>query len=568
MASVFARGAVGRFTGHDCWEASQLKLSENKIPLHVSLQKAVTRSFAVPEPPGQSAPALEWDELLGYLRAIDDFNLPPLDALLAQTDVVGDPAMPKPAECAVLRWIERVFQEWEQSFPLEWELTHKLRAFKPAVAMASLSEETFFRPGQHPLHQMLDAIHSAAIGWQGDLGRIGQPVTNLIDKAIADVRGCLDQGGDMAAIASQIVTEAQRMRARAEKLTERTIAAEHGRLRAAMAKTIAADLINGQLLKYTAPSELNAFIRGPWYDSAQLTYLKFGDQSQQWRDFEATTGQLLLAMHPLAPAGDDAREERLRLARILPAELRRLLLSIQHEDDLLQREMAAYEYLLQRVAQDRPPELSHLLTVDSGQPAAAIPKMTAGVAVGQWYEVCSDTDVFRLRLAMIESGEVLLCNLSGAKALSMPMADFNAKVGSGDAQPLATGAAFSRAVAAAAGIDSDAALDRLLNPDAAPTPSETDTSTTTTNSGVPDLPIGTWLGFHDTDTPLLAKLALHDKVRGILIFVNRQGIELRRLEEREYLALIEAGQIDILEARNNFREQVERTRAQLQQGQG
>ncbi|WP_157114462.1 DUF1631 family protein [Halioglobus japonicus] len=263
----------------------------------------MTRSFAVPEPPGQSAPALEWDELLGYLRAIDDFNLPPLDALLAQTDVVGDPAMPKPAECAVLRWIERVFQEWEQSFPLEWELTHKLRAFKPAVAMASLSEETFFRPGQHPLHQMLDAIHSAAIGWQGDLGRIGQPVTNLIDKAIADVRGCLDQGGDMAAIASQIVAEAQRMRARAEKLTERTIAAEHGRLRAAMAKTIAADLINGQLLKYTAPSELNAFIRGPWYDSAQLTYLKFGDQSQQWRDFEATTGQLLLAMHPLAPPG-------------------------------------------------------------------------------------------------------------------------------------------------------------------------------------------------------------------------------------------------------------------------
>ena len=66
---------------------------------------------------------------------------------------------------------------------------------------------------------------------------------------------------------------------------------------------------------------------------------------------------------------------------------------------------------------------------------------------------------------------------------------------------------------------------------------------------------------------MLAKLALHDKVRKLLIFVNRKGVELRRLEEDDYFALIEEGQVDILEARNNFREQVERARARLQRHQ-
>ena len=53
----------------------------------------------------------------------------------------------------------------------------------------------------------------------------------------------------------------------------------------------------------------------------------------------------------------------------------------------------------------------------------------------------------------------------------------------------------------------------------------------------------------------------------LLIFVNRKGVELRRLEEDDYFALIEEGQVDILEAQNNFREQVERARARLQRHQ-
>lgn len=75
--------------------------------------------------------------------------------------------------------------------------------------------------------------------------------------------------------------------------------------------------------------------------------------------------------------------------------------------------------------------------------------------------------------------------------------------------------------------------------------------------------MGTWLGFHDLDPPLLAKLAMHDKVRRLLIFVNRKGIELRRLHEDEYMELLQDGQVDILETKTNFREQVERARQRM-----
>jgi len=75
------------------------------------------------------------------------------------------------------------------------------------------------------------------------------------------------------------------------------------------------------------------------------------------------------------------------------------------------------------------------------------------------------------------------------------------------------------------------------------------------------------LGFHDVDPPLLAKLALHDKVRRLFIFVNRKGIEQRRLQENEYLALLQDGEVDILETKTNFREQVERTRERMKRHQ-
>lgn len=77
-----------------------------------------------------------------------------------------------------------------------------------------------------------------------------------------------------------------------------------------------------------------------------------------------------------------------------------------------------------------------------------------------------------------------------------------------------------------------------------------------------DVPMGAWLGFHDGETPIMAKLAVYDPRRDNYIFVNRRGIALRELTRSELLALIDEGLVDILETRSYFRAEVQRARGQ------
>lgn len=76
------------------------------------------------------------------------------------------------------------------------------------------------------------------------------------------------------------------------------------------------------------------------------------------------------------------------------------------------------------------------------------------------------------------------------------------------------------------------------------------------------IPMGTWLGFHDGDAPLMAKLAVHDLEQDSYIFVNREGIKMRSLNMHELITLMDNDQVDILEARSNFRSEVTRVKKQ------
>ncbi len=71
------------------------------------------------------------------------------------------------------------------------------------------------------------------------------------------------------------------------------------------------------------------------------------------------------------------------------------------------------------------------------------------------------------------------------------------------------------------------------------------------------------MGFHDGETPLLAKLAVHDQDRDIYIFVNREGIKLREETRPVLRSMMDQGLAEILESRSSFQEQVDRAREKL-----
>ncbi|KAA1189935.1 DUF1631 family protein [Pseudohalioglobus sediminis] len=608
------------------------------------------------------------EELFNYLRNIEDFDKGPLEAVLAQTEIIGEPAMPSSEDSAALAWVGAAFTHWETNFPLEAPLAASLRRLKPVLGMMALADNQFYTAGIHPLHEALDNLYDAAVGWQESAGRAGEPAKKLIEQTVDGAMACLEENGaGLMALLRETAKAAQRLQTRTRRMAQRTADAERGQLRAARAKEVAATMINSQLTRHPIPADIGEFLTGPWFESAQLVLLKYGDNSSQWQAMSATTGEL---MDTLAPRDGERGADD--VASQVMQEVRRWLLSLQHDQELADEVLSTIEYTHLRVAKGVEIErnATSLIAVQNTTPDSTESLQLDGIETGQWFLVSARKGgMLRTQLAMLQQKEqrLLFCNHAGAKVQTMDFASFTELLQQGKASRLATGATFSRSLAAVVGVDTREALSQLTGepmpsaeainavPDfeprpataqpetpapvtpeppptaprqaaAAPTQSpagpastpapvapETVTETPVAatrqptpppaqkvptqaetpvsddapaqqapeklppvtvpsepapkpdlpDSGIPELPMGTWLGFHDLDPPLLAKLAMHDKVRRLLIFVNRKGIELRRLSEDDYLDLLQQGQIDILETKTNFREQVERARQRM-----
>ena len=578
---------------NDSLEADPLNLTKEQFPFPVSLQSLVLEGFADPALSAQGGQAMSRDELIAYIRASDRLDLDPLQAVLVQTDQIGDPALPTAQDSAALAWIGASFDHWQENYPLDEILAQQLRRLRPVLALMALADPQFYTPGVHPLHQALDDIQAAAVGWQDGLGRAGEPLLKLVEQTVDDALASLEENGaGLMSLLRASTQSAQRLQTRLQRMTKRAADVERGQLRAARARINAAQMINGQLQRSPLPAEIGQFLVGPWYESAQLVVLKFGENAQQWRDFVTTTESLIDSLQPAEENGAN-----LNSVADISRGLHQWLLSLQHDEQAAEQAISNIEYVHLRVARGENIERSPTPLIEFEDKSSAGLEETelAGIEVGQWFTVqARKGGTLRIQLAMRQDDEqrLLFCNHAGAKVQAMDFASFAQLLEEHKAVALASDTSFSRSLAATVGIDNQASLYELTgeplpghppsasNQDAKPqsgTPdadippleveSEEPRPPELPDSGVPDLPMGTWLGFHDVDPPLLAKLALHDKVRRLFIFVNRKGIEQRRLEEDEYLRLIESGQVDILETKVNFREQVERARERMKRHQ-
>ena len=77
--------------------------------------------------------------------------------------------------------------------------------------------------------------------------------------------------------------------------------------------------------------------------------------------------------------------------------------------------------------------------------------------------------------------------------------------------------------------------------------------------------MGVWIGFHDGETPTMARLGVYDPNEDHYIFVNRKGVKIRLVKRAELLALINEDLVDILQTTSNFREVVTQARNKLEE---
>ena len=760
-------------------EAGLLKLSAEHIPFPCSLRELVLDRYGEPPGVGGNAHPMELSDLLDYLKKIDNYSLSPWVAIAGQTEAIGDPATPSREQVAILRWLGKAQEIWEKQYPLEPRIATQVRRLKPLCAAFAMVEPRFLQPGAHPLHQLLDLIQARAIGWQARLDRVGAVLEQQITKAVDDSRKWFDSGFvDLAGICAEFSAAAERDQARAQRMVQRVVEAEAGKVKTATAKQEAASMINALLAQYPATPEIGSFIKGPWYTSAQLLLLKHGADSEEWNSMRDTTTTLLDSLQSIEDVDEARRQHLFEVVTQLPKDMRRCLLSLHHDTEAVNEAMGLVEFTHLKILRRQPLELKiiepivvegeHLISGDS-QSAKALKNWQEG----QWFSVNTDTDgIVRMQLVMkVDSSQQLIfTNLAGLKVLQLGYAEFVRLADQGRVVPLHSGASFSLCLAHAVGIDSVEIMNALVSalaenettqsrtekpaapvastptdrdarsvprsherepdpgswPEAPPAPEPTisrarspsfmpepevefiphfesapdedllpvdesedeltfdeptpepevpkyearelsiprrysvepvdmaeefatrleseksqsyqspdsgagtlfeqareikskggyviqpaepvdavplkpvrnyfqqdnstesaapggfssnyfmDAGQAATPASDPDsldtaderqihLPMGAWLGFHDEEIPLMAKLAVHDTEEDYFIFVNRKGVKMRQISRLELLKLIDAGLVDLLQPNSNFRHTVSEVRRNLDQ---
>jgi hypothetical protein len=592
------------------------------------------------------------DELIEYIRNSGTYDLPPLEAILAQTESIGDPALPTREQVAVLGWLGAALQAWEIHYPIEEPLAAKLQPLKVLSAGLAITDPRFLTPGAHPLHKILDTIHASAIGWQPRLGRAGQALDRQVTRV---VEGALqwfeDRETDLDAICSVLMSAAERDHERTRRMAQRVVETEQGRVKTTRAKKQAAQMINAELTRYPAPDGIGEFLKGPWYASAEP------DEERRQYIFDVVTQ--------------------------LPKDLKRWLLNLHHDQEAVNDAVGLVEFAHLRVLRQQPLVLEkiELIPVDaSEEPERNEAHQTAltDFEVGQWFILPSADGPLRAQLAlkMDDEHQLLFTNQAGLKILQQDYSEFAGLIAQNLVIPLRDGASFSACLATAAGLSTVEELDEFTGVAAerarqkeeerqrqealrleqerlererqqrleqerlekerleqerlqqerleqerlkqerleqerrekerhqqeqlererreqeeaknqekideyrrqkrersermgggAPASNDAGAQAAGNSSVrsqseevVLNLPMGAWLGFHDGDTPLLAKLAVHDRELDQYFFVNREGIKMRQLSKRELLNLLDRGLVDVLEANSNFREEVTRIR--------
>ena len=573
-------------------------MEDDRLPLTRSLEVEVRTAFALPsQTEGLTGEALI--EALATLQVAQDQTL--LSTLASQGHelIASEPAV-------VLDWIDAVFARWQSHYSLDPELADLLLAVRPLAAAFACSEDRFFTPGAHALHRLLDTLYEGFAGWSSDLGKSARPAVDAVGEVI---QRCLQDFPSEPAVDHTLQLLEQKVGGYSGQL-ERLDAGLIEREETAMASTVArravGEQVSQKLGNATFPGKLADFIGGDWFEAGVALAKNLGTDNDVWHQYGEITEQFvaLFGHTNTQPKASDANREE------LPHRVRKLLEQVGLSNERAKSAGDMLEFLLLRHASKQTPGKTLAPVMLDGQSTedwskAAIASLSdAGIEPGQWYRIQQPEGVRRLRLsgAFGHNTYLVFMDFAGARALRLGVDEFANLLRSGEATALDTRQTFSRALVEAAEIKSEwlagqqaaqaqareqasqaaeqdaaalasereAAAQRLHDAEqrargqaeALPA-SQSESGDRTLSADQPfdtntvlqlQIPIGTWLGFHDREPPIMARVAVRDLDKDSYIFTNREGIKLRELTVPQLVTLIERDMVDILERKTSFRE--------------
>ena len=577
-------------------------MEDDRLPLTRSLEVEVRTGFALPpQTDGLSGEAL--------LDALSKLSLTSHQTLLDALHEAGhDTIASEPA--AILAWIDAVFARWQSRYPLDPKMLALLWATKPLAAAFACREDRFFTPGAHAVHRLLDTLHEGFAGWSGDLGKTAQLALDAVSEVI---QRCLQNFPSEPAVDHTLDLLEQKISAHSVKL-ERLDPGLIEREATAMANTLVrhevADQLSQQVGDRVFPTTLANFLGGNWFDAGVSLVKNLGTGSDLWQQYCRINAQFVLQFAKGSPPDSQTSQAEVPCTPDgLPDAARDVLLEVGVSSDRAQSIAAMLEYLSLRNASEYDHgALSPVLF--ERQPSSTWTKHSietlreAGIEAGQWYRIHRPEGIHPLRLSGTfgRNRYLIFMDFTGARALRMSVDDFANLLRSGEAVKLDTQQTFSRALVEAAeernqrlgqkhaaqaeargqqtqlaekeaaeqASEREAAAQRLRTAEqrataqhnALPATHSDDTRHAVSAEQPFDpnailqlkIPIGTWLGFHDREPPIMARVAVRDLDKDSYIFTNRDGIKLRELTVPQLVTLVERDMVDILERRTSFRE--------------
>ncbi len=404
-------------------------------------------------------PTLDRRELVDLLAGMDTGTRS--ESISEARHTTYPDACPAPEDMAVLMSVDDCFKLVTKLVDIEPDVRCKILSVIPRVAIELLEHPQLPLAGPSPsLLTILDLLIAACIGWAPDLGRAGENLLEEIDRVTTLLRRDSTEPEEIRADLESFLDRENR---RIEKLEERLIASETGRLRSRKTRSTAAHLINETMAdrKLTAP--VIAFLQGPWYDSLQLLGLKHGLDGQEWIRARKMTETIILTFQPIQTGDDESRhmqEQQLyRIIENIPSEIRDLLVSLEHDANRTNEALSIIENEYVKVLSGEDLEYAGFTPLPADdesfthRPAVSrvLMRRVDSLETGQWFtfgESSEDPDRkpairIKLILKLQDIQQLLFTNRNGMKALEKSFDELAYLLSAGVIRPLNYRDAFS-----------------------------------------------------------------------------------------------------------------------------
>lgn len=510
---------------------------------------------------------------------------------------------------AILSWIDATFTCWEHEVTLAPEAQQLANRFRPIAAAFALTDSRFFTPGAHGLHRLVDVFYDFLKGWHGGLG----------DKALyrlttaADILDRIrhDFPSEPRVDEARIFFEQKigEHHAQLEKLDTLLLERELANLGADAIRQAAAWLLNTEITQVELPESVAQFIASDWYESGVCIAQEHGFDSTQWRTFTDTTQLLVDVVQPVSRTNSDELHRLYMTMQQISITLSKQLVSLKHDAEAVASTVGLIEYAMLRNLRGEDLGLKQVDPISGGDgntlPINANDLTALNLKPGAWFLMQTTEGAIRVRFvgSLINNYYLIFMDLLGNRALRKSLHEFQRLINSGELRCLEAQDSFCLAMSSAIDLCEAQSFEASARPD--PTPKTSDYGLAENNQTDPtqndsasllqheqtgvkgteqwrptlnkkqdqssaftdppqenntivklQIPMGTWLGFHDRDPPLMAKIVACDLEKNSYIFTNREGIKMRELTVPQLVALIDRDMIDILERRTNFRETI------------